>query len=58
MTDGSEKETAGSGIALATGRAGEWGSRFAESALVGRWSKLGEPLILGAGVAAWHNRAS
>jgi hypothetical protein len=36
---------AGSGIAPATGRAGEWGSRFAQAALR-------------AGVANWGNRSS
>lgn len=40
---------AGSGIAQATGRAGEWGSRFSEGA-AGGWRKLGEPLILEAGM--------
>jgi hypothetical protein len=36
----------GSRIANATGEGGEWGSRFAEAAHQGGWSKLGEPLIL------------
>lgn len=48
---------AGSGIAQATGRAGEWGSRFSEGA-VGGWRKLGEPLILEAVMRERHTPVS
>jgi len=40
-------------IAQATGGAGEWGSRFSEGA-AGGWRKLGEPLILEAGMRERH----
>ncbi|KQV83423.1 hypothetical protein ASC90_21020 [Rhizobium sp. Root1220] len=51
--DSGREGMAGSGIAQATGRAGEWGSRFAEGAIGGR-RKLGEPPILEAGMRERH----
>ncbi|CAK02915.1 hypothetical protein pRL80114 (plasmid) [Rhizobium johnstonii 3841] len=51
--DSGREGMAGSGIAQATGRAGEWGSRFSEGA-TGGCRKLGEPLILEAGMRERH----
>nr|ABN47140.1 hypothetical protein [Sinorhizobium meliloti SM11] len=48
---------AGSGIAPATDRAGEWGSRFAQAALRAGGASWGEPLILEAAMPAWYDRS-